>query len=106
MRKLLIETTPLNSEDYDAINSLDNSSSTDDESNGPRGCAGTDHPWYDDGNGFEITGSYDDDDAFPFGYFPVDPKTKELKLALPIMEKQWCMLRYSDKHCMITYIIS
>jgi hypothetical protein len=79
MRKLLIETTPLNSEDYDAINSLDNSSSTDDESNGPRGCAGTDHPWYDDGNGFEITGSYDDDDALPFGYFPVDPKTKELK---------------------------
>ena len=49
MRKLLIETTPLNSEDYDAINSLDNSSSTDDESNGSRGCAGTDHPWYEEG---------------------------------------------------------
>lgn len=79
MRKLLIETTPLNSEDYDAINSLDNSSSTDNESNGSRGCAGTDHPWYEDGNGFDITGSYDDYDAVPFGYFPVDPKTKELK---------------------------
>jgi hypothetical protein len=91
MRKLLIETTPLNSEDYDAINSLDNSSSTDDESNGSRGCAGTDHPWYEDGKGFEISGSYDDEDAVPFGYWPISPKTRELRFFIYINE-------YSDDY--------
>ena len=59
MRRLLIETAP----NYDE---------------GPRGCAGTDTPWYEDGEGFEISGEYDDSDAYPFGYFPVDPKTNEL----------------------------
>lgn len=42
--------------------------------------AGTDDPYYyDEGTGFEISGYYEDDDAFPFGYFPVDPYSNRLE---------------------------
>lgn len=43
-------------------------------------CAGTDEPcYYDEATGFEIEADYENDDAFPFGYFPVDPASDKLE---------------------------
>ena len=91
MRKLLIEATPLNTEDL--LSYVDSLEADDDtpEVTDPRGCAGTDHPWYEDGKGFEISGSYDDEDAVPFGYWPISPKTRELRFFIYVNE-------YSDDY--------
>ena len=84
MRKLMIETSSDASVDLSVINSniddddSSNSSSVSDAKYHPLGQAGTDHPWYMDFD-VDINAEYDDDDAYPFAYFPVDPKTNELK---------------------------